>query len=321
MDFEVDLSALGTATGELSGMSGTIKGVNSDFSGSYLNKLSGTEIGSLSTRLKEGMDRLEKGYANSDTWLTGFNSELNALEGNLAGFSVSGMNEIVTFNTEFTDLFTKITAPVMTTAAQKEREELKARLGEHLKEYTYTDSEGKTQKFYMIDTPTAVEDYEAYLQKYGIYQNAGLLGGDCMLLSQYYGCDLLRGTYTNKGTMADRGGSPATRMNEGCVSENEQDILNYVYNEVNEGNPVVLQVTQRMTYKGWRHLVTVVGYDSSVKSAEDLTPDKILVLDCVDGKVQRLSDRNRKLYNQGGKYLAYGPTETFKASISGAAKA
>ncbi len=321
MDFEVDLSALATAQGDLSGMSGDIKTINGEMNSSYLSGLKSTEIGAISTRLIDQMARLEKGYSNSDIWLTGFNSELNTLESNLGSFNVSGMNEIVTFNTEFTDLFTKITAPVMTTTAQKEREELKKRLGEHLKEYTYTDSEGKTQKFYMIDTPTAVEDYEAYLQKYGIYQNAGLLGGDCMLLSQYYGCDLLRGTYTSKGTMADRGGSPATRMNEGCISDNEQDILNYVYNEVNEGNPVVLQVTQRMTYKGWRHLVTVVGYDSSVKKASDLTPDKILVLDCVDGKVQRLSDRNRKLYNQGGKYLAYGPTETFKASIGGTTSA
>ena len=321
MDFEVDLSALASSQGEFEGMCGAIKAVNSELNGSYITKLSGTEISGLSSKLKSDMDRLETGYNNSSTWLTGFNSELNALEGNLSGFSVSGMTEISTFSTEFSDLFTKITAPVMTTTAQKEREELKARLGEHLKEYTYTDSEGNTQKFYMIDTPTAVEDYEAYLQKYGIYQNAGLLGSECMLLSQYYGCDLLRGTYTRKSTMQERGGSPATRMNEGCVSENEQDILNYVYNEVNEGNPVVLQVTQKMTYKGWRHLVTVVGYDSSVKSAEDLTPDKILVLDCVDGKVQRLSDRNRKLYNQGGKYLAYGPTETFKASISGTTSA
>ena len=317
MDFEVDLSALATAQGDLSGMSSTIKTLNSDVKSSYLSNLSGTEIGSISDKLKSGMDRLEKGYSNSDEWLTSFNSELNALEGNLSSFSVSGMNDVVAFNSEFTDLFTKITAPVFTTSAQKEREEIKARLGEHLKEYTYTDSEGKTQKFYIVDTKTDLEDYEAYLQKYGIYQNAGLLGSQCMLLSQYYSVDLLSGKYTPKSTMAATGGSPATRMNEPCTSTDEQDVLNYVYNEINEGNPVVLQVTQKMTYKGWRHLVTVVGYDSSVKSAEDLTPDKILVLDCVDGKVQRLSDRNRKLYNQGGKYLAYGPTETFKASIGG----
>jgi hypothetical protein len=60
----------------------------------------------------------------------------------------------------------------------------------------------------------------------------------------------------------------------------------------------------------------MVGYTSDVKSAADLTPDKILVLDCVDGKVQTLSERNRKLFNQGGTYQALGPTEKFLATIA-----
>ena len=56
---------------------------------------------------------------------------------------------------------------------------------------------------------------------------------------------------------------------------------------------------------------------SSVTSAQDLTPDKILVLDCVDGKIQTLGQarseggHERRLYAQGGNYQALGPTENF----------
>lgn len=175
----------------------------------------------------------------------------------------------------------------------------------------------RNQNFNVVNTKIPIETYEEYVQKKGLNQNAGLLGGDCMLLSQYYATDLLRGTYTSKGTMAATQGAPATRINERCKSTNADDVLNYTYKELSEGHPVVLQVSQIHSDQGLRHLVTAVGYDSSVTSAKDLTPDKILVLDCVDGKIQTLGQarseggHERRLYAQGGNYQALGPTETF----------
>lgn len=183
-----------------------------------------------------------------------------------------------------------------------------------MKNYTY-----RGQNFNVVNTKMDVATYEQYVQKNGLNQNAGLLGGDCMLLSQYYATDLLRGTYTRKSTMADRQGSPATRINERVASTNQDDVLNYAYQELSEGHPVVLQVSQIHSDQGLRHLVTAVGYDSSVTSAKDLTPDKILVLDCVDGKIQTLGQarseggHERRLFAQGGNYQALGPTEKFLA--------
>ena len=127
---------------------------------------------------------------------------------------------------------------------------------------------------------------------------------------------------TRKSDYASSSSSPATRMNNQVRSQNADDILKYVYQEVSSGRPVALQVTQRRSNEGLRHFVTVVGFDASVKSYKDLTPDKILVLDCVDGKVQTLSGQertdgkghNRQLFNQGGKgYYALGATQTFLA--------
>jgi hypothetical protein len=176
------------------------------------------------------------------------------------------------------------------------------------------------QDFYVVDTKISVEDYEKYVQNNKLYQNAGLLGGECMILSQYYAVDLMRGTYTSKGSMASLSGGPATRINNHVTSQNEQDVLNYAYNEINEGRPVVLQVTQVNSNKGLRHLVTMVGYTPDVKSAADLTPDNILVLDCVDGKLQTLGQarseggHERRMFNQGGKgYHVVGATNKFLA--------
>lgn len=169
-------------------------------------------------------------------------------------------------------------------------------------------------EFYVANTKTNLFKYEEYILKNGIYQNAGFLGGQCNLLSQNYAVDLMRGTYTRKNIFGTDAASPATRINRAVRSQNPDDILLYMYNEINNGRPIALQVTQKRSNEGLRHFVTVVGFDSSVKSYKDLTPDKILVMDCVDGKVQRLSDRNRKLFNQGGKgYYALGATDTFLA--------
>ena len=147
-----------------------------------------------------------------------------------------------------------------------------------------------------------------------MYQNAGALNGQCMIASQIYARDLLTGTYSSKSNFVNMKGSPATRINERVRSQDKDDVLKYVFDEVREGHPVVLQVTQKRSNEGLRHLVTVVGFKEEVTSYSDLTPENILVLDTVDGKIQTLSERNRSLYNQGGKgFQALGPTDVFLA--------
>lgn len=170
------------------------------------------------------------------------------------------------------------------------------------------------EDYYLINTKVPVLDYAEHVQKNRMYQNAGALNGQCMIASQIYARDLLKGVYTSYKDFVNKAGSPATRINERVVSDNKSDVLEYVYNEVVQGHPVVLQVTQKKSNQGLRHLVTVVGFKKTVTSASDLTDSDLLVLDNVDGKVQNLSERNRTLYNQGNKgYQALGPTETFLA--------
>lgn len=169
-------------------------------------------------------------------------------------------------------------------------------------------------EYYVVNTKISVIDYANYVQKNGMYQNAGALGGQCMIASQIYARDLLRGTYSSKEDFINMKGSPATRINEKVRSQSKDEVLSYVYNEIQEGHPVVLQVTQKRSNEGLRHLVTVVGFKENVTSYSQLTSENILVLDNVDGKIQTLSEKNRDLYNQGGNgYYALGPTENFLA--------
>jgi hypothetical protein len=77
-------------------------------------------------------------------------------------------------------------------------------------------------------------------KKYGLYQNAGLLGSRCDMLSGYYAMDLLRGSYTNKSTMEAGSGGSCYNLNRTVSDENVEPIMQYTYDELNKGNPVVL---------------------------------------------------------------------------------
>ena len=179
------------------------------------------------------------------------------------------------------------------------------------------------KEFYVANTRISVIDYQEYIEKSGLCQNSGFMPSECSTLSQVYACDLMRGTYTARSDDAVQAQSPCTRVGATCESTNKDDVLKYIYDEITNGRVVTLQATQvNTTVDGSRHVVTVVGFDSSVKSWQDLNKDTILVLDCVDGKVQTLGQsrdtggHDRDLYNmrnqQGERtYLAHGATDDF----------
>ena len=125
MDLEIDLSDLKAKSADFDSMNSNIKTICEDSNNSYLNKLSGTEISTLSSKLIQDINRLAKGYNNSNTWLTNYISELNGLESELSSFNGSKA-KIEEFKSSFSDLFTKVTAPLWTTAkkqARKQKEE------------------------------------------------------------------------------------------------------------------------------------------------------------------------------------------------------
>ena len=175
--------------------------------------------------------------------------------------------------------------------------------------------EGK--EYYVPNTKIDPFTYQKYVAKNKLYQNAGLLTDECLLLSEYYSIDMMRGTYTSHNKMYHTEGAPAPRMKDYVQSPNRGPILKCIYNEVVSGRPMALQVTQVNSWKGDRHWVTVIGFSTDVRSYKDLNADKLLVLDCVDGKIQTLSKsraeggHQRDLFAQGGQYLTHIATQTF----------
>lgn len=311
MDYKALLNSLESKQSELETIKQKSEDIYNELKSSYLSHLSSTELSSLLNKITTPVERLKKGTKNSNDWYKKYTSEFKDLEDKLASLNGDSLSSPIEFKGEFVDMFGKHTMPLIKTGATNHS--LSGVVGKAtngLLEYTYNG-----QTFYIPDTKISLDDYAAYIQKNKMYQGAGFQDGQCMLLSQYYASDMLRGKYTSKSAMDSHSGAPAVKMNERCKSTNESDVLEYVYQEINAGHPVALQVTQKKSNKGARHIVTMVGYTSDVKSAKDLTPDKILVLDCVDGKVQTLSERNRKLFNQGGTYQALGPTEKFLATV------
>jgi hypothetical protein len=307
MDYLIDLDAINTYNSKLEQTKGNITRIVDSIGSNYLSTISGSEISSAINKAKNSIERLKTAVNNTHTWFNNYKTEINTTETNLSSFNVPNGISLTEFKGEFIDLFGRITMPAIKTNGDPLINYVEYPDNSNLVSFTYNGKD-----FFVVNTKIPIADYEQYIKSNKMYQDAGLLGGQCMILSQYYAVDLLRGTYTKKSDMADLKGGPATRINEPCVSSDYNVVANYVFNEIMEGNPVVLQVTQKHSDQGKRHLVTVVGFTSDVRSAADMNPDNILVLDCYDGRIQTLSERNRRFFAQGGTYLAYGPTEKFK---------
>ncbi len=123
MDFEVDLGALEGKSADLESLTSSVKDICNDCNNSYLSKLSSSEISSICAALMERVARLEKGYNNSNSWLKRYVSELSTTEKDLANYKGANVTVPVAFTSSFTDLFTKITAPLWTTTKQNERKQ------------------------------------------------------------------------------------------------------------------------------------------------------------------------------------------------------
>lgn len=204
-------------------------------------------------------------------------------------------------------------------------------VGQSVKDGKMIEIEFRGKKYYIANTKINALEYEKYLQETGAYQtNDAGLDGRCSTIACYYAVDMMRGTFTKRSVMADKDAKTGVcqRMGNGLATESEKEMLEYLYNELANGRMATLQVTQVNTvktdkgYAGPRHVVTVIGFDESVKGPEDLNPDTILVLDCVDGKIQTLGQsrseggHERDLYQRDTgkgvrKYFAGGATDDF----------
>ena len=114
MDLEIDLDTLNSKKSEFESMKTNVAQIQKDFSGSYLNGLSSSDVGSVIKRIKESTDRLNKGYENSNSWFGRYVTSVTEVEDKLANFETSD-TKTTEFKSEFIDIFSKSIIPILKT--------------------------------------------------------------------------------------------------------------------------------------------------------------------------------------------------------------
>ena len=149
-------------------------------------------------------------------------------------------------------------------------------------------------------------DFAQYTKQKGYYQGANEAWGDhCLGFSQVY-CEAIKtGNFDivlqNKGT----GNSPILKYSSfTAISNNKkEEVLKRVYEEINKGNPCLLQVNGNPSGTS-RHYVAVVGYKKSVTSESNIKETDLLIIDVWDGNIETLNGKN-----SGTRFMTKG-TET-----------
>ena len=135
--------------------------------------------------------------------------------------------------------------------------------------------------------------------------DVGNCGSACLSFALYYAA------YLQRGDLSKMNLYNACHYNYGGVAgfttlsnKTKRDALNYIYDEINRGKVMSLQVTGTLA-RSSRHFVTVVGYKRSVYKREYLQEEDLLVIDSWNGCFKTLSyadTTKRTMYdNKDGK--------------------
>ena len=115
MDYEINLGTLDSKSSELEELKSGGEDIYNEFNSCYLSTMNCSELSSLKSGLKQPVERIKKGYTNSNTWYQKYLKELKTLEDSLASFSASGITAPTEFKGEFVDMFGKVTMPIIKT--------------------------------------------------------------------------------------------------------------------------------------------------------------------------------------------------------------
>ena len=149
----------------------------------------------------------------------------------------------------------------------------------------------------VVNTKTSLTDYAKTVQQNKICQtnDTAKYGDYCLAFSYVHASNMKNG-------QVDSAAAAGNYKHSGefytFVNDNKQVVLNKVYDEINKGNPVILQVNGNS--KGTvRHFVTVVGYKDSVTSGSTITEKDLLILDSWDGQVERMDTSSSRFLTTG----------------------
>ena len=285
MDYEIDLNTLQSKNSELLEIKTKAEDIYNEFNSGYLNKLANTDIRLITAYLRQPIERLKKGVTNSNTWYTNYCNELDSLENTLASFNSSNLESPKLFNSKFEDLFSKNTMPIL-----KSNGDIHANA---VATPTVTDKgdgtitvEALGKKYTVANTKAELYDYlNNVILSQSLYQEASKKFDDqCLGFSYNYAYGLYANDRSINSSTIRNGTSYGNHFKK-FNTYDASELLDKVYSEITAGKPVVIQVTGSRKNQT-RHYVTVVGFNSNVKSAKDLKLTDLLIMDVYDGKIK-----------------------------------
>lgn len=156
-------------------------------------------------------------------------------------------------------------------------------------------------EYSVVDTPFSVVNFFNYIQKNRVYQDGSDAQNSCFSVAHMYGKSLMLNT-TYRGALSQQLHSSAAdvlykdrRLNE----PNKQVALAAIYDELMAGRPVSIDVKRKKP--GGRHVVTVIGFKTNVKSAAELRSEDLLILDTWDGQIERMDTVNSRVMAAGAE--------------------
>lgn len=152
----------------------------------------------------------------------------------------------------------------------------------------------------VVDTSISVQDYYNHVKANGICQDTdpSIYGDYCLAFAYIHASNM------KNGNTSDGAGEASNYAHAGefdtYITDNKSEMLGKVYDELNKGNPVILQVNGN-SEGTCRHFVTVVGYKNTVTSAANLTENDLLILDSWDGELERMDTDYSRFLTTGAQ--------------------
>ena len=301
-DLVMDIGTISGKSGDLSKLNDTADSIYSSVSSGALGTVK-APISGLKTIVETPLNRYKNGFNNSNTWLSNYISELEALESDLASFKGKNVTTPTTFNGKFEDLFGRATMSVLQTN------------GDALANYktygiaTVTDLGNgiidfsiSGNNYYVVNTNGKLMDYyNSVILGKRLYQSTSKKYADqCLGFAYNYAYGLYANDRSINGSTIRNGTSYSKHFTR-YLTNSEADFKQKLYEELKAGRPVVVQVNGKKSTRG-RHYVTAVGFKNNVTSASDLKLTDILVIDTYDGKIKNTVPK----YSKSGRYIAKG---------------
>ncbi len=160
----------------------------------------------------------------------------------------------------------------------------------------------------VIQPAISVSEYLKIVSNNKISQNndSDIYGGYCLAFAYIHAYSLFSGDTSKRAP--DAIDYVFASKFKGFEHDDKSEVLKNVYNELSNGRPCLIQVNGNKSGTS-RHYVTVVGYKSSVKNANDLTEDDLLIIDSWDGKLEGVGSNGARFMVTGAackkKYSGY----------------